>query len=107
MISHSYTLVSIFLMAFIILFTRVLPFLFFRNKQPPEVLNYLERNVPPLVMLLLVMFCLKDVRWGVTPFGLPELIGIGIVALFHIWVNNALLSIVSGTVVYMVAVRIL
>jgi branched-subunit amino acid transport protein AzlD len=94
-------------MAFIILFTRVLPFLFFRNKRPPEIVNYLERNIPPLVMVLLVIYCVKDVTWGQAPHGLPELIGIGLVAVFHVWLNNALLSIVSGTIVYMMALRIM
>jgi branched-subunit amino acid transport protein AzlD len=92
-------------MAFIILLTRMLPFLFFRNKRPPEILNYLERNIPPLVMVLLVIYCLKDVTWGQAPHGLPELIGIGLVVFFHVWLNNALLSIVSGTILYMLLIQ--
>jgi len=105
--SYTGVILSIFLMAVIILFTRALPFLFFRKKPPPGILNYLEQNIPPLIMVLLVMYCLKDVTWGQAPYGLPELVGIGVVALLHIWMNNALLSIVSGTIVYMVAIRIL
>jgi branched-subunit amino acid transport protein AzlD len=98
---------SISLMAVVILFTRALPFLFFRRKHPPGILNYLEHNIPPLIMLLLVIYCIKDVKWGQAPYGFPELVGIGIVALLHIWMNNALLSIVIGTIVYMVSLRIL
>lgn len=105
--SHAGVILSIFIMAVVILFTRALPFLFFRKKYPPGILSYLEQNIPPLIMLLLVIYCVKDVKWGQAPYGLPELIGIGLVALFHVWLNNALLSIVSGTIVYMVALRIL
>jgi branched-subunit amino acid transport protein AzlD len=100
-------ILSISLMAAVILFTRALPFLFLRKKQPPGILNYLEQNIPPLIMLLLVIYCIKDVKWDQSPYGLPELVGIGVVALLHIWKNNALLSIVSGTIVYMVAIRFL
>lgn len=104
--SHAGVIFSIFLMAVVILFTRALPFLFFRKKHPPGILSYLEQNIPPLMMLLLVIYCIKDVRWGQAPYGLPELVGIGIVAMLHVWMNNALLSIVSGTIVYMMAVKI-
>lgn len=104
--SSSGVILSIFLMAAIILFTRVLPFLFFQKKHPPAILNYLEQNVPPLIMLLLVLYCLKDVQWTSAPYGLTELGAIIIVVIVHLWKGNALLSIVMGTVFYMLATRI-
>jgi branched-subunit amino acid transport protein AzlD len=94
-------------MAFIILFTRILPFLFFRKKHPSGVLNYLECNIPPLIMLLLVLYCLKDVRWTSAPYGLVEFGSIAVVVIVHLWKSNALLSIVSGTAVYMFMVKAL
>jgi branched-subunit amino acid transport protein AzlD len=96
---------AILLMAAIIFFTRALPFFFFRNTKTPEILNYLERSIPPLIMVLLVLYCMKDVEWVRTPYGTPELVAIAIVITVHLWGNNALLSIVSGTVAYMFAVR--
>jgi len=104
---HSNILVSIFLMAFIILFTRILPFMFFRKKHPSVMLNYLERNIPPLIMLLLVLYCLKDVRWTSAPYGLFEFGAIAVVIIVHLWKNNALLSIMSGTATYMFMIKIL
>jgi branched-subunit amino acid transport protein AzlD len=97
---------AIFLMAFITLFTRLLPFLFFRRKHPPEILNYLEQNIPPLIMLLLVFYCLKDVQWTSLPSGLPELGAIAIVVIVHLWKSNALLSILSGTASYMLIIKV-
>jgi branched-subunit amino acid transport protein AzlD len=94
-------------MAFIILLTRILPFLFFRKKQPSGTLNYLERNIPPLIMLLLVLYCLKDVRWTSAPYGLVEFGAIAVVVIVHLWKRNALLSIVSGTVTYMFILKVL
>ena len=99
-------LTAIFLMAFIILFTRLLPFLFFRRKQPTAVLNYLEQNIPPLIMLILVLYCLKDVQWTSAPYGSPELGAIVIVIMVHLWRSNALLSILSGTASYMFMIKV-
>ncbi|MCX5816717.1 MAG: AzlD domain-containing protein [Proteobacteria bacterium] len=92
----------IVIMASITFFTRLLPFLFFRGKQPPDILGYLEKHIPPMILLLLVIYCIKDVSWGERPYGLPELISIAIVAAAHLWKSNALLSICVGTVVYMI-----
>jgi branched-subunit amino acid transport protein AzlD len=92
-------------MAFIILFTRLLPFLFFHKKHPPEILSYLEQNIPPLIMLLLVLYCLKGVQWTSVPYGSPELGAIAIVVMVHLWKSNALLSIVSGTASYMYIIK--
>jgi len=39
------------------------------------------------------------------PFGIPEVIGIGTVAILHIWFHNNLISILGGTVIYMIAVQ--
>jgi branched-subunit amino acid transport protein AzlD len=97
---------AILLMGFIIFLTRLFPFVFFRHRESPGLLNYLERNIPPLIMLLLVVYCLKDVRWIEAPYGSREILAIGVVATIHLWKRNALLSIMSGTVLYMLLLRI-
>lgn len=97
--------VSILVMAVIIAFTRTLPFLLLsRGKLPPS-LGYLERTLPPMIMVLLVLYCLKQTRWTIFPFGIPELASIGVVVACHLWRNNALLSIASGTMCYMFLVN--
>lgn len=69
-------------------------------------LSYLERNIPPLIMLLLVLYCLKDVKWTSAPYGFIELGAIAVVIIVHLWKNNSLLSILSGTAAYMFMVNI-
>ena len=86
--------------------TRWLPFcLFPENRQPPAVVLYLGRVLPPAMMGLLVVYCLKGVAWTAAPHGLPELLAIAAVALVHVWKGNVLLSIAGGTVLYMVLVQ--
>ncbi len=87
-------------------FTRVLPFAFFGGeKKVPEIIKTLGELLPPAVIAILVIYCVKNIDFFVTPHGFPELIAIGLVALLHIWKRNNLLSIGGGTVVYMILVQ--
>ena len=87
--------------------TRFLPFLLFGGKkQPPKIITYLGKVLPCAIMGMLVVYCLKDVRPLAYPYGIPELLGIALVALLHIWKRNSLLSIGAGTVFYMLLVQL-
>ncbi len=100
------TLLTITLIAALITFaTRLLPFAFFRNKQVPQVLTSLETGLPTMIMVLLAMNCLKNIEWSFYPHGLPEIICIIIVGVLHIYKQNALISILSGTLVYVLLVH--
>ena len=84
---------------------RFLPFLLFpEGKQPPAFIRYLGTVLPSAVIGLLVVFCLKDAVFT-SWHGLPELLGILVVALLHRWKKNILLSIAGGTIFYMVLVQ--
>lgn len=81
------------------------PFLLFpEGKQPPAFIRYLGTVLPSAVIGLLVVFCLKDAVFT-SWHGLPELLGILVVALLHRWKKNILLSIAGGTIFYMVLVQ--
>ena len=100
------TLVIILVTAFGIQTTRWLPFLLFpEKKEPPAWVIYLGHVLPPAMMGLLVVYCLKDVSWAAAPHGLPEIISIAVVAVLHKWKGNVLLSIGGGTVLYMLLVQ--
>ena len=88
--------------------TRFMPFLIFGgNRKIPPIITYLGNVLPYAIMGMLVIYCLKDVGFLAAPFGQPELLGCGIVALLHIWKRNSLLSIGVGTVSYMILVQFL
>ena len=87
---------------------RVLPFLLFgRGKQTPKLIEYLGRVLPHAIIAMLVVYCLKDVRLSAAPWGIPELLGIAIVAALHVWKRNSLLSIGVGSLCYMVMVQLI
>lgn len=86
--------------------TRWLPFwLFPENREPPRAVTDLGRLLPPAMMGLLVVYCLKDAAWTAPPHGAPEILAILAVVVLHRWRGNVLLSIAGGTALYMVLVQ--
>ena len=100
------TLIMIFAVALGTMITRFTPFLLFPDsKKPPKVVTYLGKLLPPAVMGLLVVYCLRNVSVVRSHHGLPELIAIAVIVILHKWKGNVLLSIGAGTVLYMVLVQ--
>ena len=86
--------------------TRWLPFLLFpESKQPPKVVLYLGKVLPPAMMGLLTVYCFKNVAWLSGTHGAPELLASAAVVGLHLWKRNVLFSIAGGTVLYMVLVQ--
>lgn len=97
----------ILVMALVTAGLRFLPFVIFtKGRKVPEVVAYLGRVLPYAVMAMLVVYCLKGISFVKMPFGLPELISVVLVVILHVWKRNTLLSIVGGTVCYMVLVQL-
>lgn len=85
---------------------RFLPFLIFgQNRETPAIITYLGQVLPFAIMGMLVVYCLKDVSFTSSPFGIPEAIGCAVVAGLHVWKRSTLLSIGGGTLVYMLLVQ--
>lgn len=94
-------LVATLLGAIITFATRVMPFIFFRKKEPSPVFLYIGKYIPPVMITILVLFCLKDIRWQQQPHGLYEVLAVTAVLVLHHWQRNPLLSIFVPTVLYM------
>ncbi|GKU24997.1 branched-chain amino acid transporter permease [Clostridium folliculivorans] len=105
-VNISSTLISIIIIAIVTFGTRIAPFILFgKGKSTPKYVLYLGNYLPPAVMAMLIIYCLKNVSLITFPFGIPELIGISSVAILHIWKRNNLLSIIGGTAIYMIAIQ--
>jgi len=100
---HSAVLVAV-MSAFTILL-RFLPFLVFRKRVPPYV-AYLGKVLPPAIIGMLVVYCLRSTAVFSFPYGLPELIAVLIVVLLQIWKHRSLLSSLAGTAAYMLLVQV-
>ena len=106
MLTSGQTLASILVMAGVTFLTRVLPFLFFdRGDHPPKIILYLGRVLPPAIIAMLIVYCLKGVSFVTLGGWVPAAVASLVVVLLHLWKNNDLLSIFGGTVLYMVLVQ--
>ena len=101
---NTHSAILVIVMATVTMLLRFLPFLVFR-KRTPAYISYLGEVLPAAIIGLLVIYCLKDTVITRAPFGAPELIaGLAVVGL-QVWKRNSLLSILGGTVIYMVLVQ--
>ena len=88
------------------LLLRFLPFLIFNGKrETPPYIVYLGKVLPYAIMGMLVIYCLRGISFTAAANFLPELIACAVVVLAHVWKRNTLLSIISGTVCYMLLVQ--
>lgn len=86
---------------------RFLPFaLFGGGKKTPGWVSYLGTVLPPAAMAMLVVYCFKNVSLAAAPHGLPEAIASLFVVGLHVWKRNTLLSVIGGTVCYMLLVQL-
>ncbi|KPQ01708.1 branched-chain amino acid transporter permease [Marinobacter sp. HL-58] len=86
--------------------TRVIPFLFFHRHTEHPLVRHLGRYLPAAVMALLAtVFLQRSATWNNALPGLDALLPAILVVTIHLWRRNALLSIASGTIAYMVIVQ--
>lgn len=101
---HSVILIAVIAAATVML--RFLPFVIFNGKREvPRYIMFLGDKLPYAVIGMLIVYCLRNVRFGAASDWLPSFLSVIIVAVLHIWKRNTLLSIVGGTLVYMFLVQ--
>lgn len=98
--------ILIVVMAVITFLLRSLPFLIFpQDKKVPAYVTYLGNILPEAIIAMLVIYCLRDISFLSGSHGIPELIAVGVVVFLQSWKHKSLVSILGGTVVYMVLVQ--
>ncbi|MEI3102184.1 MAG: AzlD domain-containing protein [Oscillospiraceae bacterium] len=103
--THSILVIAV--TALVTLVLRFLPFLVFGGKrETPAYISYLGRLLPYAVMAMLVVYCLRNISFAAAPFGVPELVSCAAVILLHVWKRSSILSILGGTVCYMLLVQL-
>ena len=98
--------IRILAMALTTMALRFLPFLVF-GKKTPEYISYLGKVLPQAIIALLVVYCLRDISIMTRPYGVPELLAGFSVIVMQAWKRNAVISILLGTVLYMMLIRVM
>lgn len=103
--NNTYILIGIATMSIVTIVLRFIPFIFLNDKKEYKTLNYLSRVLPPAVMGMLVIYCLKDINFVSTKNYLPAIIATLIVSISYIHKRKTLLSILLGTITYMILIQ--
>ena len=106
MSNNLYILLTVAIIAIATAALRFAPFLIFGGKRDvPNMVGYLSNALPAAIMGMLIVYCLRNVDIMSASHGLPELFAIAVVVVLHLWRKNTILSIASGTAVYMILIQ--
>lgn len=104
--NDKYIISVIIVMALVTMLLRYLPFIIFdHGDRLPKSISYLGRVLPPAIMSMLLVYCLRNINLTEGNHGFPELLCVGVAILLHNWKRNTLLSIGISTLLYMLLIQ--
>jgi len=104
--NYTYAILAIAVMAVVTFMTRALPFILFgRDDRPLRMILYLGSVLPPAIIAMLIVYCLRGISFNAVANWAPAFIASAVVVILHVWKKNNMLSIVGGTVLYMILVQ--
>ena len=97
----------VLIMSLFTILLRALPFGIFAGKRKvPEAVLYLGQVLPSAALGMLVVYCLRDIFFSSAPYGIPELLACGAVGITQLIKRNTILSILAGTLLYMLLIHL-
>ena len=93
------------LIGLIVFGERLFPFAIFSKRKPGKLIHIFERYIPPIVMLGLLIYNLRDVRFSSLVQWVPQISAIAFTIVTYLWKKNSLVSIFGGTIIYMILIR--
>ena len=99
--STAYAVAAIAVTAAVTWALRALPFAALAPLRASSTVQYLSTRMPAGVMIILVVYCLRDLPLT-QPRTLAPLAALAVTVGLHLWRRNALLSILGGTAVHVV-----
>ncbi len=99
-------ILTVAVIALVTVAIRFLPCALLRGRQTPKFVSSLGMVLPYSIMGMLVIYCLRGISFASVATFLPEILACAAVVLIHILKRNTLLSILVGTILYMVLVQV-
>ena len=96
-----------FLIGLIVFGERLFPFAVFSKRKPGKLIHIFERYIPPLVMIGLMIYSLRDVRFSSLKLWVPQISAIAFTIVTYLWKKNSLVSIFGATIIYMILIRVM
>jgi len=95
------------LIGLIVFLERLFPFAVFSKKKPGKLFHIFERYIPPVVMIFLLIYSLRGIRFESLILWLPHISAIAFTIATYLWKKNSLISIFGGTIIFMILIRVL
>ena len=95
------------LIGLIVFGERLFPFAIFSKRKPGKLIHIFERYIPPIVMIGLLIYSLRDVRFASLAQWVPQISAIAFTIVTYLWKKNSLVSIFGATIIYMILIRLL
>jgi branched chain amino acid efflux pump len=93
--------------AAVVTFTlRALPFALLSPLRSSPTIDHLARRLPAGVMVILVVYLLRDTPLTRPPYGLVQLLPVAVTVAVHLWRRRMLASIGAGTLTYALVLAI-
>lgn len=105
MLSTSQMLITVLVAGAVTFATRLIPFAAFGKREVPKIVKYLGDIMPPAIIGILIIYCIKDSYTFDMNTLAPQLIAIALTVIVHLWKRNTLISISVGTVSYMLLIH--
>ncbi len=93
------------LIGVVIFCERLFPFAVFSKRKPGKLIHIFERFIPPLVMIGLLIYSLRDVRFASLEQWVPQISAITFTIVTYLWKKNSLVSIFGATIIYRIVMR--
>ncbi|MGF6907383.1 branched-chain amino acid transporter permease [Fusobacterium sp. PH5-44] len=101
-----YNITIIMIVALVTWSTRAIPYLIFGGaKKLPSIISYLGNVLPNAIMIILVVYCIRNIDISNILSGAAELTSIGCIIIIQLISKNTILSIILGTILYMALIR--
>ena len=99
------TIITLLVIALATQITRFLPFIIFRKQEKSSpFISYLATVLPLTVLGILVVYCLKDLTFSQPQKIINNILAITIIVVLHLWKRKVLLSILAGTLCYIILI---
>ena len=95
------------LIGVVIFCERLFPFAVFSKRKPGKLIHIFERFIPPLVMIGLLFYSLRNVRFASLTQWVPQISAITFTIVTYLWKKNSLVSIFGATIIYMILIRVM
>lgn len=105
MLSTSQLIITVLVASAVTFSTRLIPFAVFGKREVPKIVKYLGNIMPPAIIGVLIVYCIKDGYTFDMKILAPQLIAIALTVIVHLWKRNILFSISVGTISYMLLIH--